>query len=216
MASILARDLNTSLELVEITRDQAAEMLAAGACDIIMSGFTVSVARAERMTLSRPYQQERLGFLVPDHQRGRFASLEAIQDQPLRIGLLAVDDFAALIRQRLIVARFVRYPTIEALVAAVPGAVNAAVLPYTRAVYLSRIHLGLSAVLPEEATSSIMLAYAMPSGEPELHNVIDAWIEVKRGQGAFDSAYAYWVRGEGLRPRQPRWSIAHDVFGWNR
>ncbi len=216
MASILARDLNTSLELVEITRDEAAKMLAAGVCDVIMSGFTVSVTRAERMTLSRPYQQERLGFLVADYDRGRFASLEAIQDQPLTIGMLALDDFAALIRQRLIVARFVRYPTIEALVAAVPGAVNAAVLPYNRAVYFSRINPGLSAVLPEEKTSSIMLAYAMPSGEPELHNVIDAWIEVKRGQGAFDSAYAYWVRGEGLRPRQPRWSIARDVLGWNR
>ncbi len=215
MASILARDLNTSLEFVEIRRDDAAEMLASGACDIIMSGFTVSVNRAEQMIMSRPYQQERLGFLVADYDRARFASLEAIQDQQLTIGLLAVDDFAALIRQRLTAARFDRYPSIEALVSAVPGSVNAAVLPYNRAVYLSRINPGLSAVLPQETTSSIMLAYAMPPGEPQLHNLIDAWIDVKRGQGAFDSAYAYWVRGEGLRPRQPRWSIARDVLGWN-
>jgi Na+/H+-dicarboxylate symporter/ABC-type amino acid transport substrate-binding protein len=216
LANVLARDLNASLEFVEVTREEMAEALASGACDIIMSGLTVSVNRAERMLVSRPYQQERLGFLVPDYDRSRFASLEAIQDQHLTIGIQAIDDIAPLIRQRLVFAAFVRYPSIEALVAAVPGAINAAVLSYNRAVYLSRINPELSAVLPEETTSSIMLAYGIPNGETELRNLIDTWIDIKRGQGAFESAQAYWIRGEGLRPRQPRWSIARNLLGWNR
>jgi Na+/H+-dicarboxylate symporter/ABC-type amino acid transport substrate-binding protein len=216
MANMLARDFDVSLEFVETTRESVAEDLASGACDIVMSGFVVSVSRARQLTLSRPYEQERLGFLVPDYARSRFVSLAAVQDQRIRIGVQAIDGIAPLIRQRLPAATFVGFASIDALVAAVPRDVEAVVLPIDRAFYFSRTRPELSAVLPEEATSSIMLAYAMPAGELELQNVVDAWIDVKRGQGAFDSARDYWVRAEGLRPQQPRWSIARDVLGWIR
>jgi ABC-type amino acid transport substrate-binding protein len=216
MANMLGRDLNVSLEFVETSREHVAEDLVSGACDIIMSGFVVSVNRARGMELSRPYEQERLGFLVPDYARGRFASLAPLENAQLMIGIPAIDDMAPMIRQRLSAATFRRFPSIDALVAALPREVEAVVLPIDRAFYLSRTNPELSAVLPEETTSTIMLAYAMPQGELEFQNVVNAWIDVKLGQHAFDSARAYWVRGEGLRPRQPRWSIARNVLGWQR
>jgi ABC-type amino acid transport substrate-binding protein len=214
MANVLARDLDVSLEFVETTREDVDEHLASGACDIVMSGFLVSLNRARRLTLSHPYEDERLGFLVADYDRSRFASLDALRDDRFKIGIQAIDDIAPRIRQQLAAATFVRFPTIDALVAAVPGDVPAAVLPIDRAFYFSRTRPELAAVLPVEATSSIMLAYAMPPGELEFQNIVDAWIDVKRGQGAFESARAYWVRGEGLRPQQPRWSVARNLLGW--
>jgi Na+/H+-dicarboxylate symporter/ABC-type amino acid transport substrate-binding protein len=214
MANVLAHDLNVSVEFVETTRERLDDDLASGVCDIIMCGYQVSLNRSRRAVFSRPYEQERLGFLVPDYDRTRFANLDAIQDQPLRIGIQAIDDLAPIIRQRLRAAEFVRFPSIDALIRAVPGTVRAAVLPIDRAFYSSRVRPELSAVLPEEMTSSVMLAYAMPAGELEFQNVIDSWIDVKRGQGAFESARNYWVRGEGLRPQQRRWSFARNVLGW--
>lgn len=216
MANILARDLNVSLEFVETTREHVGDDLTSGACDIVMSGFVSSLDRARRMELSQPYEQERLGFLVPDYDRTRFASLDAIGDQPLTIGIQAIDDIAPIVRQQLSAATFVRFASIEALVAAVPARVDAAVLPIDRAFYFSRMNPQLSGVLPEETTSSIVLTYAMPAGEFEFRNIVDSWIAVKRGQGAFESARAYWVRGEALRPQEPRWSVARNVLGWVR
>lgn len=216
MANMFARDLNVSLEFVETTREHVADDLASGACDIIMSGFVMSVNRARGMELSRPYEQERMGFLVPDYQRSRFAAMTPLQDTPLILGVQAIDDIAPTIRQRLIAANFVRFRSIEALVAAVPREVEGAVLPIDRAFYFSRTNPELSAVLPEEMTSSIMLTYAVPSGEFEFQNLVNAWIDVKIGQHVFESARAYWVRGEGLRPQRPRWSIARNVLGWSR
>jgi hypothetical protein len=168
------------------------------------------------MALSHVYEQERMGFLVPDYDRGRFAILADSADARLRIGIQAVDDLAPIIRQRMAAATFERFASIDALVAAVPGDVDAAVMPIDRAFYFSRTRPELSAVLPEETTSSVMLAYALPQGELEFRNIIDAWIDLKQGQLAFASARAYWVRGEGLRPQRPRWSIARDVLGWSR
>jgi Na+/H+-dicarboxylate symporter/ABC-type amino acid transport substrate-binding protein len=216
MANVLAQDLNVSIEFVETTREQMDRDLASGACDIIMSGLILSPNRAQRMTMSRPYEQERLGFLVADYDRGRFVDLEPLQNQPITIGIQAIDNIAPLIRQRLAAATFVRFSSIDALVAAVPGSVTAAVLPIDRAFFYSRVRPELSAVLPDQTTSSIMLAYALPAGELDLQNTIDSWIDVKRGQGAFDSARAYWVHGEALREQRPRWSIARDLLGWGR
>jgi ABC-type amino acid transport substrate-binding protein len=216
MANVLARDFNVTLEFLETTREHIDQDLASGAIDIVMTGFQVSLARAQRMALSHVYEQERIGFLVADFDRNRFASLADIADAPVKLGIQGVDDLGAIIRQRLTAATFDRYPTIEALVAAVPRQIDAAVMPIDRAFYFSRTRPELSAVLPEETTSSVMLAYALPQGELEFRNIIDSWIDLKRGQLAFDSARAYWVRGEGLRPQKPRWSIMRDVLGWRR
>jgi ABC-type amino acid transport substrate-binding protein len=216
MAHRLAVELGLSIEFVEIMRDDAAQMLSSGACDIVMSGFVVSLKRAEQMAMSQSYQQERLGFLTKDAQRARFASLTALEREPPRLGLQAIDDIAPLIRQQVPSATYRRYASIEELVAAIDRDVDAAVLQIDRAFYMSRIDPRLSAVLPMETTSSVMLSYAVPQGELEFRNVVDAWIDVKRAQGAYDSAKAYWVRGEGLAPRHPRWSIGRDVLGWWR
>jgi hypothetical protein len=128
---------------------------------------------------------------VHDYDRSRYASLEAIQNKRLRIGIQAIDDIAPLIRQHLSGATFIRFRSIDTLVDAISKTIDAAVLPIDRAFYFSRINPELSAVLPIETTSSVMLGYGLPTGELGLRNVVDAWIEVKRGQGAFDSAHAY-------------------------
>ena len=216
MAHTLARDLGVSLELVEVTRGDAPAALTSGGCDIIMTGLFVSLERATRMALSHPYDQERIGFLVEDEDRALFSSLAALSRERMTIGMPAIDDIAPLIRRAMTGSTFVPYPTIDALVGSVSHTTRAAVMPIDRAFYMSRIHPEFSAVVPEEPTSSVALAYALPAGELEFRNVVDTWIDVKRAQGAFESAKAYWVHGEGLVQRSPRWSIARNVLGWLR
>jgi ABC-type amino acid transport substrate-binding protein len=68
---------------VEFTRVQRASpppslVLADGQVDILMTGFTATVARAERMELSQPYSNEHVGFLVHDFDRRRFETLASL------------------------------------------------------------------------------------------------------------------------------------------
>lgn len=216
MAHKLAHDLGLAIQFVETTRADMAHALSSGTCDIVMSGVAVSVKRAEQMAITHTYQQERLGFLVRDEHRTQFGRLADVNQTPWTIGLPAIDDFAPLIRQSLPGVSFREFSSFGELVAAVGDGIDAAVLPIDRAFYFSRIDPRLSAVLPADPTSSVVLAYALPAGELELRNVVDAWIDVKRAQGAFDNARAYWVRGEGLVARRPRWSIGRDVLHWWR
>ena len=51
-------------------RDRAAaEQLAEGYCDLVMSGVVVTTDRAREMLFSESYLDETLAFVVPDHQR---------------------------------------------------------------------------------------------------------------------------------------------------
>jgi hypothetical protein len=83
-----------------------------------------------------------------------------------------------------------------------------------RAYYWSRIRPELAAVRPDGLNVGSVLVYAVPSGERELQDVINLWIEMRKASGDEDEAYSYWIRGNALTPRAPRWSILRNVFGW--
>jgi ABC-type amino acid transport substrate-binding protein len=76
----LARQLNLALEFVRLRRTppEPSQALATGRVDILMTGFTATVSRAERMELSHPYTNEHMGFLVHDFDRRRFDSLSTL------------------------------------------------------------------------------------------------------------------------------------------
>jgi hypothetical protein len=54
----------------------------------------------------------------------------------------------------------------------------------------------------------------VPRGEPDLLNVVDAFIDAQRASGRLETARAYWIHGEATRLRGPRWTVARDVLGW--
>ena len=104
----LAAQLRVKLEFVEVKRTPPtpAMELDAGRVDIIMSGMTATVSRAERMELSDPYSKEHAGFVVRDHDRGRFETVDAINaDENIVVAVPpvegALDEFKRLIDEEL-------------------------------------------------------------------------------------------------------------------
>ena len=77
LAHDLARDLGVTLAFVPVDRDSMAAQLADGYCDLVMSGVAVTTERARDLLLSDSYLDETVAFVVPDHQRERFAQLGA-------------------------------------------------------------------------------------------------------------------------------------------
>ena len=79
MAYRLAQDMKVRLEFVRIDREQAAAMLNGGYVDMIMSGFGVTLERAQEMTLSASYTDETLAFITRDYRREDFSSRENVK-----------------------------------------------------------------------------------------------------------------------------------------
>jgi ABC-type amino acid transport substrate-binding protein len=213
----LAGQLGVRLEFVPVRRTppEPSRDLSAGRVDILMTGFTASVSRAERMELSHPYATEHVGFLVHDFDRHRFASLESMGDgDGMLVAVPPLEGPVELVKQHLPKAETRVFESIQDVIN--DQRVTAVLATLERAYYWSRVYPEFAAVQPEGLKTATVTVYAMPSGELDLRNLVDLWIETRRASGDGDDAYEYWIRGKALSPRAPRWSVLRNVLGWRR
>ena len=211
----LASQLGVRLEFAHVHRasPQPALALADGRVDVLMTGFTATVSRAERMELSHPYNNEHLAFLVHDFDRRRFETLASVNaDDEVVIAVPPVEGAIEAVRAMLPRAQTRDYQSLEDVVS--DSSVTAVLTTLERAYYWSRVYPEFSAVRPQELKAATIVVYALPYGELDFRNLVDLWIETRRASGEAEEAYNYWVRGRALVSRRPRWSVLRDVLGW--
>jgi ABC-type amino acid transport substrate-binding protein len=211
----LAGQLGVRLEFVPVHRasPHPSRALADGSADILMTGFTATVSRAERMELSRPYSEEHLGFLVRDFDRHRFETLASMSsDDDIVIGVPAVEEAHEALRAMVPGARTRDYQSIAEVIRD-PG-MTGLLTTLERAYYWSRVYPEFTAIRPQEVKAATIVVYALPYGELDFRNLVDLWIETRRASGEAEEAYGYWVRGKALTSRSPRWSVLSNVLGW--
>lgn len=212
----LARDLGVTLEFMPVLRTPpfTSTPLNAGRVDIVMTGFTATLGRAERMELSRPYSNEHTGLLVRDYDRSRFAAIaEMNEGRGIIIGVPPLEGVPERVRALLPQVTLRPYDQVEDVID--DPDVTAIWTTMERAYYWSRVRPELSAVRPEGITTGTITVYAMPRGETEWRDLINLWIETRLANGESEDANRYWIQGRGLTKREPRWSIVHNVLGWN-
>lgn len=210
----LAAQLGVSLEFVRIPRlpPSPSRELAAGRVDILMTGVTATVGRAERMDLSNPYSSEHIGFLVRDFDRQRFSTLDQLNaGDGLVIAVPVVEGSKELVASVLPRATQRPYASIDEVID--DPHISAILMTLERAYYWSHVRPEFSAVRPEGLTAATVIVYAVPNGELDFKNLVDLWIETRRVNGEADEAYTYWIRGKALTVRGPRWSVLGYLFG---
>jgi ABC-type amino acid transport substrate-binding protein len=214
MAHTLARDLGVSLEFVPLDRQRLTEQLAAGYCDVAMSGIVVTALRAETMLFTDPYLEETEAFFVKDYLRDEFRSWEAIG--ALRAPRIAVPAGFNVepLQRRLPRARFVRYGTAGELVELLKRDADAALLPAERGSAWTLLHPDYSVVIPGADPPTSPLAYAVGGADRELADFLNTWIDLKRRDGTIRALYDHWVLGKEAAPHRPRWSVVRDVLHW--
>jgi Na+/H+-dicarboxylate symporter/ABC-type amino acid transport substrate-binding protein len=211
----LASQLDVRLEFIHVNRmpPHPSHDLSAGRVDILMSGFTATVARAERMELSNPYASEHVGYLVHDHHRRRFDRLESLDEgEGMLVAIPPVEGSDDIAKQEMPKATIRTYQDVDEVIR--DESVTATLMTLERAYYWSRVYPAFTAVRPEEMQAATVLVYAMPHGELDLRSLVNLWIETRRSSGELDEAYEYWIRGRALTPRVPRWSVLNNVLGW--
>jgi Na+/H+-dicarboxylate symporter/ABC-type amino acid transport substrate-binding protein len=212
-AEHLAQELGVKAEFIVSTRDSAAADLTSGRIDIVMSGFVATVMRAVGMELSHPYAEEHQGYLARDHRRHLFAEDAEHDGTGLVIAIPRGAIGVADTRSRFPKATLIDFQNIAEVIDRQD--VDAVLIPVDRALYWSRLHTEFAAVSRSGGVSGLV-AYGMPKGELDLRNVINVWIEIREASGALDDAYTYWIRGQALQRRPPRWNVLSDVLGWDQ
>ena len=71
-------------------------------------------------------------------------------------------------------------------------------------------------VVPQPGAIAAPVGVGMRRGDAELAGVVNDWLVIQRSAGVLSQMRDYWVLGHGARKTGPRWSIRHDVLGWDR
>jgi Na+/H+-dicarboxylate symporter len=215
MAHALARDLDVRLEFVPIDREQGAELLDAGAIDVVMSGLAITPGRLEEMAFSVPYLEETMAFIVPDYRRNEFKSRKALEAHAsLRLAIPAGGYYADLMRAYLPHADLVSVDSPRAFFRGGHEELDGLIFSAESGSAWTLIYPQFAVAVPQPDLLKIPLGYAVKRGETRMVAFLDAWIGLKQRDRTIHRLFDYWLLGIDPPEAKPRrWSILHDVLG---
>jgi Na+/H+-dicarboxylate symporter len=213
----LARDLDITIELTHVQDvRQDPQMLTDGRLDIVVGGRIITPARALDVSFSDPYTQKTVSFMVKDSRRGEFSSVDSIRAiENLTIGMETTAYYRGTIEAMFPNAKLTtvdgprnyfkgEYPDLDALTySAEAGSAWAMLYPN----YTAVVAKGLQIKMP--------VGFALPKTQLVFTQFINTWLQVKKDSAYLQSVYDYWVLGENPKAQKPRWSVMHDVLGWD-
>jgi len=216
MAQMLARELHLELAFVPLSRETFANAVSTGACDLIMSGVTLTTERAADTLFSTPYLDETIALVVPDHLRDQFATWSGIRARAnLRLGIPAVDYYVEKVGIGLPNATLTKFWSVEAMFGGpASGDLDGLVLTAERGSAWTLMHPEYSVVVPTPGLIKVPLAYPIARHDAAFAAFIDAWIDLKKKDGTIERLYDYWILGRNAAPAPPRWSIIRNVLHW--
>jgi ABC-type amino acid transport substrate-binding protein len=215
MAHVLAREMGVRLELVLIDRAGAAAMLDAGTIDIVMSGMVMTLEHAADMTLSKPYMEQTLAFIVEDHRRDQFSSRDEVKHlKNLRIGVLNSPYYTAKLRQYLPDARLVPLDSPRAFFGPKGRDLDAMLYSAEAGSAWCLIYPAYAVAVPQPDLLRAPIAYGIARGDRELADYVDTWIELKKEDRTIETLYDHWILGQEFAVEHPRWSVIRDVLHW--
>jgi polar amino acid transport system substrate-binding protein len=99
-AGRLAAALGRPLEIVPVAWDEQIPTLLSGRTDVIMSGMSITPARAARVAFGEPYRTTDLRAVVRRGDAKKWPTADALLRTSPRIGVMAGTTGEALVRQR--------------------------------------------------------------------------------------------------------------------
>jgi len=59
------------------------------------------------------------------------------------------------------------------------------------------------------------VGFALPKGQVDFVQYMNTWLKLKKFNGRQKIIYDYWILGKSPQKQKARWSVAHDVLGWD-
>ena len=214
MAHILARSLGVGLEFVPIDRAKMFDQVNQGYCDIVMSGIEITPERAEAVSLSAPYMEVTLAFVVRDHRRAEFGSYEALRKlKAPKLAIFDVPYFISFVHERLPNADLVPVESVADFFESKGKDLDGLIYTAEGGSAWTLLYPDYAVVVPPPPIS-VPLTYPTARGDQELIDYVNALKELKKRDGTLKRLYDYWVLGRFAVDKNPRWSVIRNVLHW--
>ena len=180
---------------------------------MIMSGMPLTLEWAQQMSMSAPYMNETLAFIVRDHRREEFSSRASLKKlKKLRLGVPNVPYYIAKVREYLPQAEFVTIGSPPEFFTRKTADLDALVFPAEAGSAWTLIYPAYTVAVTQPDILAIPLAYGTPRGDRELADFVSTWIELKKNDRSISELYDYWILGRNAADREPRWSVIRNVL----
>ncbi len=216
MAHALAQDLGVRIEFVRFDRSKLAAQLEDDSFDVVMSGLVGTLERAGAFPHTRPYLEVTLAMVVRDYRAREFRSADAMRRMPeLRIGFVDLSrGFVERLRSELPRAELVELTTNRAFFEESRDTLDGLLISAESGSAFTLLYPEFEVVIPDMPRVALPLFYAIGSNDPEMRDLLEHWIELKKGDGTMQELYEHWVLGRDRGPQEPRWSVIRDVLNW--
>jgi ABC-type amino acid transport substrate-binding protein len=215
MAHLLARELGLMLELVRVTPSDAGALLESGALDIVMSGTAITPQRSSSVQFSTPVLHLTAAFVVPDDERDRFATWDQIRRRSgLTLALGENEYYRRQVSDLVPDAEVVTLPSPRTFFTDAWREVDALVTAAEVGSAWTLVYPQFAVAVPLPDPISVPAGYPLPYGEERWREFVDAFVELKLGDGTVQALFEHWFEGRGAARERRRWSIVRDVLGW--
>jgi ABC-type amino acid transport substrate-binding protein len=216
---MFAIDLALKLEVIHI-KEIANEslMLSDGRVDMVIGGKAITPQRALQTIYSNSYSHHTVGLILLDKHRDDFSSMAAIKKMDNITFAIPKSKYYERIIKELIPN--VKIKTINHVRDFFKNKdkykdVNALLYSTEVGAAWSLIYPEFTATIPKGFHLKIPVAFKLPAGELDFVQYVNTWLDLKKENGSVHKTYNYWILGDDPRVKTPRWSVIHNVFGWD-
>jgi len=215
LAQKLAADLGVSLEIARLDWPQIVTALEQGRMDLAIGGITITPDRALDVAFTDSYIDHTVGFVLPDHMRDKFTTLESVQSLPgLRIAIPGDRYYSG------VIGKYFPNATLEHVDSPRPffkGELGDAVLIYSveAGSAWTLLYPEFGVAIPAGLSIKAPTALAVPPDDQKYISYLNIWLELSEKSGFMNQLYDYWILGKEHQAHESRWSIMKNVLGWS-
>ncbi|CAH0991056.1 Membrane-bound lytic murein transglycosylase F [Sinobacterium norvegicum] len=213
-ATVLANDLDVSVEFIPFKRHQLAASLDAGHFDIAMSGLSMEIGQMNEITYSDPVIELNIAIATKDHLVNKFKKQKTVLEMTdMTIAYVEHDELIHKVKHKFPNLTFVEIDDYKNFFRQKNDKYDAAIISAQAGSAWTLFFPGYGIALLE-SSGRYPVAYAIANGNQSVLNYANNWLNLRRVDGQQQRIYDYWMLGRGAEKKEPRWSIMRDVLGW--
>lgn len=205
----LARDLDCRLEFIPIQLFRLKDQLDHSEYDIAMSALLMNEERIITMDFTHAYTEQNNVLVVPLQEKEGFVNLQKVISRPgLKIG--AIGGYAPLIGRHFPLATYVPSADIDPQLTT--GKVDAWIWSAIPAFIWCLSHPDFVVIDYGGFIGKRYFSYPVRSGSVDFISFLNNWMALKEQSGFKTTMTRYWIQGDTMKDKIPRWSILRNVL----
>lgn len=192
----LASDLNVDIQFVLIFHKEAESLLKSGYLDIT-TGFPVIPDNMAKYTLTVPYSEQVLAFLVKDNRRAEFTQWRTIlKRKDLTIGIPETFYYEDAVKHHFTEGKAWNISTPRLFFKEEYQHIDGMLFGAAAASGWTLLYPDYTVVVPKPARSPIAMAFPLNQNDNSFELFMRNWISMKKRNGTLDVLFKYWIEGK--------------------